>query len=59
MSITKWRWPVVFTTLLMAVLLGERMAVRVAEAAPAVPTNGVKATLQQLPLSFIENEGPS
>ena len=47
------RWPVVFTTLLMGVLL----AANSDEVAAAVSTDGVKATLQQLPLSFIENKG--
>ena len=53
MSITEGRWPVVFTTLLMGVLL----AANSDEVAAAVSTDGVKATLQQLPLSFIENKG--
>ena len=53
MSITEGRWPVVFTTLLMGVLL----AANSDEVAAAAATDGGKATLQQLPLSFIENKG--
>ncbi len=56
MSIIQWRRPIGITTLLMGVLLASGWQLWW-QNHPAVSTDGVKATLQQLPLSFIENKG--